>query len=430
MQEVAYGTQLESRRSMAHARLARMLAGSHLPEGAPIEESLRIAHHWAAAGEWAAAGAWALNATRWIAPRDLQETVRQFRAARDYYERAPNPAEHHKGRIAARSGIIRMAQFAGVPAAEVDQAYTEARQLADECGDVACAIELLLSYGGEHLHRGDAQRAADHSARAVDLALANRAGDMVQRFRLAVLLSHHAAGLPLLGLERVDRATGTGWRTEAISEDNYMSRGFYGLMQVWLGQYAEAEKNLREALAYAVRDDRSASWMHANMAEFALFAGRPAEALHQAQLAMQMAESYGSPFFITVASRSLAFALCANGRAQEGLAALERIAHQVLPGAPAHQFEAGFHSAMARAYRELDRFAEAERAARAGIDSAQRSQSRLYELAAQLDLLELPISQIKRVDAEVALARATELLAMTGGRGLAPTLEAARQRWA
>ncbi|HEY0913722.1 MAG TPA: adenylate/guanylate cyclase domain-containing protein [Solimonas sp.] len=429
MQEVAYQAQLESRRATAHGRLAAELEGEHPQDGEPTELALRIAHHWQHAGDWLRAGRWNLQAARWASPRDMRLGLEQFRLAQAHLDRAVGGEELRQLRILARSGLIRMAQFASVPEHEVEKAYNEARLMAEEGADVATIAELMMSYGTEQLHRGDCESAAQLQGGAARLALDAGEAQLVNRFRLGILLTHTAAGRPLDGIALLDEA-GAEWRTRPIDGDNFMSRAFRALMLGWLGQFREAERELAAAATFAETDDRTASWIQANRVDLAMLTGDYREVLVWAERATQRSRQFGSPFFEEVAARVTGLALCLNRRFEEAIEPLERMLHLVRPGAFAHQFEAGHCAVLATAYIGAGRPLDGLRLAREGIASGRRSGSRIWESQALLALLRLPLEFREQVEPETTLARLRELVGATGAQGLEPWLELARAHWA
>ncbi|HUS25600.1 MAG TPA: adenylate/guanylate cyclase domain-containing protein [Candidatus Binatia bacterium] len=430
VQEVAYHSQLESQRAAAHARLAQALETRHPPAALPTEEALQIAHHWACAGEWARAGAWNLQASRWAAAHDMNETGRQFRLAMQHFDRAADAPDVIKGRIAARAGIVRMVQFLPMSEGEVERIFRDALAMAEKTRDLPGIAELYLSYANEMLHRGDAEAAVRYAGDAVRRAMAVGAGEMVHRFRLAVLLVFNSAGFPREGLDLVNAAAGQGWMTEPIGQENYMSRGFYGLMLAALGDVVEAERNVREAVAFAEKEDRSASWMYANLVDIAWFSGRPERAMAEARRAVERAEAFGSPFFRAIALRALGMAHCLTGNPAEVIPLLEAARPIVAPGGLAHQFEANYLAVLAECYLHAGRIDEAVRAAEEGIGTATRTRSRVWEARAWVSWLELPADESRRARAEEGLARLQSLIDRNGAEGLRPWLLLGRARWA
>lgn len=426
MREVAEGLQLDSQRAASHARLAALLEAANPNGPGGTAASVRIAHHWQQAGEWAKAGEWNLHAARWAGTRDMRITIEQFQLALLNLDRAPASEAVQRLRIAARAALIRMAQFTPVPLADVERAYAEGRRVAAAIGDVAGAAELIISYGNEQLHRSNALGAISLHAEAVQLCLDHGQGEMVRRFRLAILLSHFSAGLPREGIALVDRADDGAWRRDAIGEDNFISRAFHALMLAWLGDVPEARRQLTAALHYAEREKRNASWMHAFMVDLAWFDGEMDDVLHHARLAMQLALESGSAYFQAIAGRAQGLAFCMRGCPAEAIALLEQLTPLSAADGIAHHFEANHLAALARAYAAAGEHAKALRTAEAAITSAQGSGSQVWEINAWLVLLSLPAEVLDAARSTEGLERLQVLIASSGAAGYLPWWRQAR----
>jgi len=265
----------------------------------------------------------------------------------------------------------------------------------------------------------------------VNQAVSVGAGNLVHRFRLAILLVFNSAGFPREGLDLVNKAAGTGWMTEPVGAENYMSRGFYGLMLAALGNLAEGERNVRQAVEFADKEDRSASWMHANLVDLAWWQGSEdvAQAMAEGRKAVERAESFGSPFFRVVALRALALAHCMQGTPAEPIPLLEANLQHVAPGGLAHQFEANYLAVLAECYLRAGRVAEAEKVADEAIASAERSRSRVWGLRAWGAWMELPPTAARRARAEEGLKRMQDLIDHSGAEGFRPWLWLARAHW-
>jgi class 3 adenylate cyclase/tetratricopeptide (TPR) repeat protein len=429
MQEVAYQTQLESRRALAHGRLAQVLEARHPLTSPPTQAATRIAHHWQIAGQWQKAGAWNLHAARWAAGRDLRVTFEHCRSAMENLERAPLSEEVRRLRIAARSLLIRNAQFVRVEPEEVERAYAEGMRMTQESRDVASAAELMLSYGNELLHRGDAESAARLAEDAVKMCVDSGLLELIGRLRLPILMTHNAAGRPREGVQLVD-AGGTDWRLRPVDADNVMSRGFYGSMLSWLGRLSEAKKNLDDAIAFAYQDERPASWMHAFQVEIAWFSGDYTRALPEARLAVQHAEEAGSAFFTAISARALGRALNLHDHYDEAISVLEASRALTAPGAFAHQIEVSYLATLAESYLGAGKIEQAHETAEAALSSAQHSRSRVWEIAAWIAFLALPTDGPWRVRAQEGLARMPQLIDESGAEGFRPWVWLAHAHWA
>jgi len=431
VQEVAYGTQLESQRARAHARLAQSLEQDY-PQGLtePHESSVPLAHHWHCAGDWARAAHWSFQAARYLATHDVSQAGRMYRQAIDSYDRAPDAPEVRRGRIQARAGLLRMSQFVEIPQPQLDALYRDARGMAERSGDLPALAEVLFSYANELLHRGDATKAVEVATEAVQKAIAVGAGrELVHRFRLSVLLVFNAAGYPREGIDLVNSAAGTAWMTEPIGSENYMSRGFYGFMQALLGGIAEGEREIRCAAEFADQEERAAGWMHAFLVDIASLSGDCTRAMSDARKAVERAEQFGSPFFRAIAARAVGLAHWLEGTASQAVEIVEAGRAWVAPGGLAHQLEANYLAVLAEVYLQAGREAEAEATAEQGVASAQRSGSRVWEIRAWVAWMRLPPTDARRARAAQGLARMQELIDGSGAEGFRPALWLARAHW-
>ncbi|MFA5939452.1 MAG: adenylate/guanylate cyclase domain-containing protein [Sinimarinibacterium sp.] len=430
VQEVAYRSQLETRRRGVHARLAALLESRYgSPGAAPQESSLRVAHHWQCAADWARAGQWNLTAVRWALAHNIAIAAEQFRRALANFDRAPESADVIRGRIAARAGLIRVAQFVPTSEAEIERVYQEARAMAAASSDLAGQAEVLISYGNELLHRGQVDAAAHMHEEAIGLCFDHGQTELINRFRLSVLLSFNAAGRLRRIIEVLD-AAGGDWRVRPVDTENYQSRGFYGLMLGWLGRLDEAAEHVNAALAFAEQAGSAASWMYTNQVDLAFLNGDFGPALAAAEKGLAEAEKYGSPFFRAIAMRGYGLALSLNGRHAEAIDILAETTPLVVKGAGAHQFEANHLATHALALLRAGREVEAEQMARAARASAYDAGSRIWEVIAWLFWLQLPAQAERREEAQAGIRRVASLIEFTGAEGFRPWLHVARAHWA
>jgi class 3 adenylate cyclase/tetratricopeptide (TPR) repeat protein len=429
VQEVAYRGQLETRRRAMHAALAQHLEQQCGGVAAkPGPQALAVALHWQRAGEWLHAGRWNLVALRWN-DLDMATALDQVHRAIANFGRADDGAEALLGRIAARSALIRLSQFAAIDTDEVERAYAEAREMARSCGDVGAEAELQISYGNELMRRGQ----VDAAARTHELAMAqcfeHGRTDLINRFRLAVLLSFNAAGRPRRIVDLLD-AAGGDWRLRAVDEENYLSRGFYGLMLAWMGRLDEGTRDVDTVLDYARAEGRSASWLYASSVDLHLLRGDYERALPLTQIGLEQAEKHGSPFFRAVALRGHALALSYHGRHDEALALLREALPLVAPGAPAHQFEGNVLATEAMVRLAAGDEAGAESAGRHARERAQAAGSRIWEMNAWLVWLQLPATPARMDEARAGLGRFVELIETSGAEGFRPWWWLAQAHWA
>ena len=419
MREVAYGTQLETSRSRMHARLAQALqreCGDN-----PVQGTARsIAEHWMLAGDWAQAGRWNLHAAMWFATRDARITAEQFHRAIEHLDRAPVADDIHRLRIAARAGLIRMAQLFTIDQPTVDRCYVEARQLAEDCGDPLCAAELAVSYGNAQLQRGDTERAVALVEAGIRQCPDTARAALASRFRLAILISFSSIGRAREGLELANWAAGDDWLNGPIVDDNCLSRAFVSSQLAWRGELTRAQADLSEAIRITERDGRGSSWMHGLLVELAWFTGDTQGVLEEAARALEQAEAFGSPYFRALALRSQGQALILLGRHADAIAPLHEARPLTARGAGAYQFEAHHLAVLAEACLGAGQVDEAARLTHEAVESGQASGGKLWELRAWLARLALPRAALDDAQAAAGFARARELIESMQARGVEP----------
>ncbi|SEQ74536.1 Double zinc ribbon [Solimonas aquatica] len=425
IQELAYGAQLEVQRRELHARLAQLLEARCPLDQPPDESAVRIAHHYGCAGDLARAGLWHVQAARWLGAADSPAAVRHLREALRCLESAPQTADLRAAALRARSALLRMAQFVPMPAEGIDRLHAEAQALAAQ--DAAGRAELDMSYATVLMLRGQAGAAARWCARSLDEARQIGAVELVDRFRLIYLLSFITTGELCEGLTRIDAAGGSSWREREIGAGNFISRGLRGLLLGVLGQLDEGVADMRAALAVAQRHDMAASWMHANLVDYAWYSGEYQDALLHGRAAVTRSERFGSAFFRAVSLRALGLAYCLNGRHPEALPLLLQAQPLVARGALAHQFEANFLAVLAEAYRGCGQHEQGLHTAQAAVLSALASGSRLWEVRAWIALLAQPL--LDAGQARSGLLRLAQLIDELGAEGLRPWLHLAQARW-
>ena len=424
-QEVAYQSQLETSRARLHSALAEVLE-ERTPLSSPAgEHAVSLAHHWAQASVWERAGAWNMQAARWFAPRDIEATLQQFRLAIQHLDRADYSFEVLRGRIAARAGLIRLAQFTAVGREEVDKNYHDAWKMAEEFQDIESGAELLFSYGAELLHRGEMDRAAQLTEEAVGHALSANPNELINRFRFSILMTHNAAGRLADGL-RLASAAGDAWLRSPVTEDNFVSRGFYGALCTWQGRLADARSHIEASLAWAETQGRESIWQCADFVDWAGFSGDLDLAIVRGELAVRRAQNFGSPFFKTLALRALGLALCNKLEFGEARRLLEEARPLAAQGQGAYPLESGVLAVLGGAYLGLGETELAQRVADEALASAQRCQMRMGELQAWMVRLRVPGTP----DGFVAhgLARMEELIGFTGAEVFRPWWLLARAR--
>jgi class 3 adenylate cyclase len=138
-QEVAYGSQLQSRRREMHARLARLL------ETAAAEPAL-LAHHFDEADDVPAAIRWHRAAAERSGMLDPTETLRHGRRVGALLERLPPTPETLAARAHAAAQLLWTEIRSGIPLEEIDQRIARVREMAEASGDYGPLARAELTH--------------------------------------------------------------------------------------------------------------------------------------------------------------------------------------------------------------------------------------------------------------------------------------------
>ena len=412
LQEVAYQGQLESQRMDTHAGLAVALEALHGLPLATGEVAETIAHHWERAEQWQRAANWNLHFADWAAHRDCAKALQQYRLAVQNLDRADASFEVLHQRIAARAGLIRMAQFTKVGRDEVDTVYHDAWKMAEECADMASAAELLFSYAPERLLRGQAESAAQIAADAVVQAQLAASPALLRRFRAVVLMTHTAAGRIAEGI-KLCHDDGEDWRAAPVFAETCLARASYGSALAWLGRLQEAGDHLRAAADFAEHEGLETVRPYADLVDWAWLSGESSQAVINAGLALRHVGADSSVLQRTLAQRALGLAHVLAGDFTQAVNVLEA-ALQLTP--PAEPVEPLLLTALAEAYLGAAVPQDALRLCGQAIANAARSTSRTSELRAWAVYLQIPDAPRP----QEGLCRMAELLDMTGAESLRP----------
>ena len=430
MQEVAYQSQLESHRRAIHALLSAHLQMRYPADGTPSEHWVTIAHHWGRAGDWARAGLWNLRAAQWASNWGVGVMRDQVRAAVAAFDKAPETPEVARHRIVARSALVRMAVHAGVSLDETEQAYQQAKRIARERRDLRSHADLVLSYGVDWLHRGDADAACALTSQAARLTRA--AADAAPDFSFAeyVLYTHNTAGRLEEGDALCRELLGDGWITQPLSALNYRARAEHASLLAFRGRLTEARAEFDAVLKVSAGDDNTAAWIHAFCVDLALLSGDATRAMTDAQQALKHAEAFGSPQHRAHAMRAIAGAACLMDQHEAALAPLEEARALYDSAHGLTIFRAAFLAVQAEAYRGNGDAVRAAAAAEEAITLARDQHARIQEMTAWTVFLSLPREGAWAPRMAYGLTRLEELIAYTGAISLLPWLCQSQARWA
>jgi class 3 adenylate cyclase/tetratricopeptide (TPR) repeat protein len=327
--EVAYGSLLQERRRVLHARVVdaiEALYRERLPE--QIE---RLAHHAFRGEAWEKAVAYLRQAGARAHGRSAyREAVEQFKQALDALEHLPGGRERTEQAIDIRLEL-RAALFPLGHADQILDCLTEAGRLVETLGD-PLRLALVDSFMGNYCWwTGQPDRALAHQVRAVEAS--DRLGhDYRFGFRFGLGQAHHALGDYRGAIEPLTDAV------EFYSEDRLRFRvtGVGGLASIFirtwlawclgeLGETAAAQARVEDVVAIAERLGHPFSIVYAQCerGRFQLSLGRADAAIPALERALDVGRQAGLAIWFPWVAAALgrAYALC--GRTQEGLSLLE-----------------------------------------------------------------------------------------------------------
>ena len=430
MQEVAYQSQLETHRRSIHALLAANLQLRYPADQAPSEHWVTIAHHWGRAGDWLRSGIWNLRAVQWASNWDVGVMREQVRAAVAAFDRAPDSAEVSRQRVLARSALVRMAVHADVPLDETEAAYQQGKRIARERRDLRSHADLLLSYGVDWLHRGDADAACALTTQSARLVRVAAEGATDYSFAEYLLYTHNTAGRLEEGEALCSELLGGDWTGQPITAHNYRARAEHAALMTYRGQLRAARADFEAILAVSPSDDNSAAWIRAFLVDWALFSGDDSRAMEDAQQALKRAEAFGSPQHRAHAMRAIAGAACLSGQHEAALAPLDEARALYANEHGLAIFRSAYLVVQAEAWRGVGEGARAAAAAEEAIALAHSQHARIQEMMGWAMFLTLPRQGPWAPRMAYGLTRFEELLAYTGATVFLPWLCQSQARWA
>ena len=151
-QEVALGSQLQSRRRAVHAAVARAIErhdAEHLDERAPL-----LAHHWEQAGEALAAARWHKRAAEWVGTTDFAAALHHWGRVRALRRALPDDDEAAALGMAACTKLLTSSWKMGIDLDEARGLLEEGQKLADLCGDRIARVHVSLVHNRSLLGAG------------------------------------------------------------------------------------------------------------------------------------------------------------------------------------------------------------------------------------------------------------------------------------
>jgi adenylate cyclase len=328
-QEVAYRSQLAERRSRTHAAVATAIAELY-PEQLD-ERAALLAHHWEQAGETTCAAEWHRRAALWAGGTNITEAARHWQKVRALAAKLPESAETIPLVLQASRKLLSVAWRTGMPDAEADALFAEARALAERTGDLRSLALLASAYSTIKMSQGDVSSYFAHGVESVRLA--EQTGDSVL---IGALHNDVIWAQTMLG--RLAAAEEAYTKAVALLGDDPMAGiDFYGYSPllnvthpwfwalVYMGRFDEAEHELTRAREVAKQHQQLSMlcMMETITVLLARLGGNVVRPLDHARSATELAEKVGSAFARVVASLGLGMANVLAEEWPAAIAALE-----------------------------------------------------------------------------------------------------------
>lgn len=440
MQEVAYGAQLQTRRSVVHARVAEVMERRYSRGARGGELAALMAHHREHAGDLPAATRHAVRAAQWLRSGDPSHAIASWRKVLQLAAQAPESRETRALSALAAGRIVFLGWRGGITTQEVGELVAQALDLA---GQADPRLPQLLHFAHARMRQATGGSADDY-VKAVQAALAmpeppNTPG---RRALMHVVLcqAYSWAGRLRDALVSARIAAAEGDKVSDFDREfvGYSVSQWAKSLQVRallrMGRAAEAQTCLRELQFMSVREpDVVLQSMVKNLAlELNCAIGRASRVEGLAQLSAHTATHHNDYVRITSAYFLAQVAIArhqyahAGSLLRDGLAYLRE--HRV-----AVDFEADLLVLWAETLAARRNWTAAGQVAQEAAGFATLRANRICECRAALVLARSALgsggTQRHLDEAERWLSRATELLAFTGADYWRPMWRAVSARW-
>jgi len=421
-QEVAYRTQLATRRAGAHRRVADAIL-ERAGNAADAQAAL-LAHHFDAAGAEREAMHWSERAARNVLRSDQRAALRFWRRVRELAGRHPEEATARRTQLRASNQILDLFWRLGDRGGEADEIFAESCAIAEREGDQRRLATLHLSYGVFlAMQRGDYAGRLEHAGESLRLSreIGDARGELWALAQLSLALAFASprealatADAALAFPDQVNRSF-PSWRPATTAR---VARA-HALAD--LGRLAEAAQEASRAVETAREEgDREAhNYSISASAYISWLAGRLDDALTLARSSLEITQEIGaSAGSFQSACASIAAALIEESKWEETLHALEAGRSAGEPS------EAGrLLTLLAKARLELGDGGEARTLAADGLARTVARGYKRHEVEAHCVLAQVLLRTeglAAREAIEAELARADGIIEQTGAKAYAP----------
>lgn len=432
IQEVAYATQLRSRRVELHAAVAKALERFHhnqLSEYADV-----IAYHFEAAREFVSAASYAARAATWIGTLHSMVALKSWRKVRMLLQSVPRSPETDRLRMRASGQIVGFGWREGTSAEEVAPFAEEALALARESKDGVSEVLILATYGRVVACTGSADDYVKQVLQAIELT-SGRDPSLSTMLQVFLCQANGYAGKLHEALQASDaalaRITDILPAHEALIGFNVKRwvESLRARVLVRMGDFAAARQSIAALIANeSDYPDPAVQFIpHLAGVELAWLSRDPAEAERHSRSIEKIGTVSGLPYVAVYGAACAALALSLAGDhvgAIQKLEATIRLAREAYAGL---EYESEMLAFLAELYLNSNSPAAAVNAAERSLVVAVERRARLAECRSLIILgRALMAGQIRHPlhDAEMLFSRAQRLIDETGAKAYAPLLSA------
>lgn len=435
IQEVAYRTQLKTRRAPLHALVARAMEDFHarrLDEFAGL-----IAHHYEAAGQTLDAARQAARAAGWISATDTSRAIEYWQTVREWMMDQADTPENNVLRSSASTQIAWLGWREGITVEQakplIDEALAWARR-----DDHRMIPMLLFLEGRIHVASGGA---SDYYADLVRQGLKLLdPGDAGRRATLNVALCQALgrSGLLLDGLAACDAALEEIEHVDAADEQFlgyrpvHWAMNLRGRILLRMCRFSEAQDCFRTTLAIDTREiDPTVRFIaHMGCLEIAAARSEPEIAAEHAMEIERIATEHPSPYLRVFSLTAQGLSAEIAGQTQLAIGAYAEALALMRSSRAAMEYESELVASLAECYLELGASDRAGEFAKATLSMARSRTQRLPQCRAYMVLAALAMEANPSDHQEWSgyLALAEQLIDRTGAVIHLPRLTMLRAR--
>ncbi|HLL29268.1 MAG TPA: adenylate/guanylate cyclase domain-containing protein [Xanthobacteraceae bacterium] len=431
IQEVAYETQLKSRRTALHAAAATVLAGFYkdrLDEFAGL-----LAYHNEAAGRNIEAAKFGAKAARWIGKNDSAQALKTYKKARDLLGREGRSKALDPYRLSTTLQILNFGWRQGMTAEEAKPFAEEAQQLAIELGHKMAHTMSLVVYGRIIAASGAADEYVRLTREALSLVADEKNSGRLATLNASLSQAYFFAGLLKEALDaNIHAQQSVGFMdkhdTEMLGFDvEHWITSLRGRILVALGRFAEAEELLTKLVPILAkaRNPILQYLPHSSYVEMAWSRGNAPMATEHASRISEIADHSSIPYLQVQALASLGIAQSTAGDNAAAVASFVKAIGSARSTKAGWENEPAVLAHLASTYLSMGEFEEADKVAQEAVELARQRTARLPELHA-LIVSAGALAGKDKAAGQKFFRLADELLQTTGAKLFDPLLSQVR----